>query len=528
MKWNKKTRRHFLQGAGNITLALPFLPSLFNCRELMAQSLPKPFYMPIMGKYGYPHHKEWFPTQYNLNSATTGFDHHNIAFSNLNSLKNTDGSLSPIMSKNVGDLSNFVTLIRGLDITSEMQHNSGAAIGNFGDDDRWAKGPTIDTIIANSRSFYEKNGNGTPLIPHPVIRATTGNGQDSGVGKSQFHEMNGSSATSFSNPKTVFDTLFKGIASNPTPNPEPAEKLNRDKLLVDGVLADFQSTINRNKNGKRALASADKTKLENHMEFIFQIESNINSNTTLPPASCPSKDSLSVINSPQMGQYAPGDDRYISQNEARSFLESIVDTYSAAIACGLTRIACLTVNQSYAFNGSWHGNSHSSGSLGAGYDNQILIVRFLIDHSFARAAKNLFDYGVLDQGLVHFSLENSMVHTVDNMPCLTAGSIGGKWNSGRFIDYWNHQSPASWHPPDSGLENSSQFWSLNKVQTKPGLMYNRFLLSLMKDMGVQSDEYSQYGNGGGKGFGYYNANWRNGPHYNVEDRDQPLPFLGKG
>src|SRR5262245_21195009 len=96
MIYHKLSRRHFLQGAGGVALAIPVLPSLL-ARNAFAASAPLPkFYVGMLASHGGESKENMYPIHASVSAALTtkllyestgGYPAHDIRYGTLLNLK---------------------------------------------------------------------------------------------------------------------------------------------------------------------------------------------------------------------------------------------------------------------------------------------------------------------------------------------------------------------------------------------------------------------------------------------------------
>jgi hypothetical protein len=97
---------------------------------------------------------------------------------------------------------------------------------------------------------------------------------------------------------------------------------------------------------------------------------------------------------------------------------------------------------------------------------------------------------ILDNSLVHMTLECSTVHSDYSKPCLLIGGAGGALTTGHFIDYSRREAGLFPKQGDtmSADPNDSKFGHIYH-----GTHYNRSLTTILQAMGLQSQDYENPG-----------------------------------
>jgi hypothetical protein len=244
-------------------------------------------------------------------------------------------------------------------------------------------------------------------------------------------------------PRDVFSALFAGAAagggsaggtgSGAGADPALSRLWAQRKSVFDATLAETQKL--QTKVGKE-----DWIKLQAHIAGMRDVEQRLvgTPGTTAPPV-------------PTVGCFPPtlqavdlqSDDQYAAAGQLQ------MDLAAAALACDQTRI--LTFQWSYAesehlfpflnVNGSHHVISHDN-SAGAAYDT----IATWYAQQFSYFLNKLDSYRegertLLDNCIVLWTSEigDGITHDLSTLPCLLAGSAGGRIRAGRFIDFTSNR-----------------------------------------------------------------------------------------
>jgi hypothetical protein len=173
------------------------------------------------------------------------------------------------------------------------------------------------------------------------------------------------------------------------------------------------------------------------------------------------------------------------------------DVIVLAFASGVSRVG--TCNQTVRFAdqriNDWHG-AVAHGSLGpnvaqmwtSGW-NQGTFEHVMVDLA-AKMDQVLMpnDTTLLDNSLLMFVQEAGQVtHHTGTMsyPVVTAGSAGGFFNTGLYVDYGNQDVT---YDDLMELRESNP----NIELEHPGLYYNQFLANVLQSMGIPRDEYENF------------------------------------
>jgi hypothetical protein len=220
-------------------------------------------------------------------------------------------------------------------------------------------------------------------------------------------------------PKLAFDLLFGGADPQATIE-EIAQRRHYRRSVLDYVREDAQTL-------KMKLGSADKLKIEQHLDGIRELERRIEIESMAPVC--------------DIGNFSGNYTDF--QGHVRSMLDLIV----LAVACDTTRVVSFMLGNGasgrvYDFlgiNSAHHDLSHHAGDPNLQAQLQLIdtweVAQFayLLDRlrSVSEGESNL-----LDNSLVLFSseLEDGNSHSNFNLPVLVAGSAGGRVINGQHLN----------------------------------------------------------------------------------------------
>lgn len=464
MKINSKSRRQFLVGSANTLVALPFLPSLFP-RQLWAQSAPveKRFIAAWMPLGGYSN-TDLYPT-YTPEQTLQLYPNHMISYTNLRQSSGL-GSISKIYSSALNPYISKLNVLQGLDCPIGFTHGEGTMLGHY----RHVRGPGADPNKDTADSLTQY-----PAVPSidqhlafhpqfysyaPVLRTVAGYGgagsilalQTPGDINSGLKKVGGA----LTSPHALFNALF-GSSTPPVNQEGPTQKQHDSKTLVDQVLVDLNKTLSH-----RNISTTDKQRLDSYATELHELQKKliaVNPNTCSAPAD-------PVLNT-SMGSIP--DDMTREQ-----FLDLYTSVLVAGMKCGRTRIATLSGILAVATQGKYNfDNLH-----GWGHNGQKDLVgdamRWYIEKLYVPLLKKLdvpdgSGQTYLDNSLVLFGNQNTAsVHKNWDRPILLAGSAGGFFKTGNFVDY---RQPG-----------------VNTKYGRPGILYNQLMVSILRSMGVPSTD----------------------------------------
>ncbi len=176
MKAVRIDRRQVLRGTGGITVALPFLPSLYPRRADGAELVPglKPCFAAMTTVHGAVLEQNMYPATSTLTQSTVHLPGHTIKSGPLQGT-----TLSPVLKSAslTSKLVSKLNVLRGFDYPYYIGHHNGGHLGNFVRSDQGPKNmaafATIDQIMANSPSFYPDLACGTSRVATISLPAGT-------------------------------------------------------------------------------------------------------------------------------------------------------------------------------------------------------------------------------------------------------------------------------------------------------------------------------------------------------------------
>lgn len=504
------SRRFFLRGASGAALALPILPSLLTSREARAQAIDG--YRLFVG-YTTSHgcrRQDMFPAAATLTETATAA--HTVRRGAL-SLSQSGGtaSVSRVLSAASDRLTEALVgkmnVLQGLDMPWDMDHHYGkAAFGNLaaGDisfpDSPVVTNPanhrrSIDQVMAWSPSFYASLAG--------VQQRFVSLGYNNPVSWGHSNPQAGTGAIQDVyqtwNSRDLFGTLF------PTPIEVPD-----GTPLVDLVLENY----NRLRQGNRRLSTADRARLEEHVQRMAELQRRLNTVSSCGdvPASLGDND--------QVYGYRQGDWDTRPDKHA-GHMQMINEAVALGMACGATRVMVMSQGWPTSFSTLEWNDFHDRGPGHQLHDSEekglemAAMKRLFFDTVVLDMARRLeaIDDGdgktALDRALVVWQDEHGHAgHSSISVPAITFGSAGGFLTTGNFCDYRN-QSGAS-------VEGD-----------KAGLTYNQFWGTILQAMGVPRSEWQEsnhdgYGLRVTSGGGYSTSLW---PDAVWSQAGQVLPFL---
>lgn len=483
---NQQSRRQFIQGLGGFSLALPFMPSLLAPGTALAANtgIPKRF-VALCTFDGY-YESVYYPTL----PADKPF----AADVFYKPLSEFGGPISEVFGTHFDSFRSKMNIYRGLDIPGSVGHSAanmlcGAAREVFGDDnpiDPVGTSRSMDVILGKSKNFY-------PAIPQfSALR-----GQEPSYNYGQSFDKDPSNKTIRIPYDRFPQDMFQQVFGNRIVDPNVAAQFKAKKLKIgDIVLNQFKGLMNH-----RRISAQDKTTLDNFVTQLQDLNTRINSSPTI--MSC-SKPSLKTLSS---GYWDA-----LTETDRANFYSNYIDTMISALACDLTRVCVISMR----LWGHDHALSHADPN---DRNNQLVYLANTrkISGVFTEFAKKMDAYkevdgsSMLDNSILFWGSEDAIggPHTCMSMPAVSIGSAGGRMKTGYYVDY--RKRPFVPHPDQpSGM----------------GRSYTQLLITYMRSLGLQPDEYLKYGDGGGFGSFKRNPSYTNGHYIPYEQfRNDPLPFI---
>ncbi len=410
---------------------------------------------------------------------------------------NGQARISPIIGSFVSESHIAkMNLINGLDLMYDANHTN-AQSGNYcnyngnslgaagqtttGMPNVWV--PTIDAVIAKSSQFYGGSS--------PIARSTLFNCYYGGTGDIDGFiscERTASGIVPNSNaPQTVgaaFNLLFSSLKS--ASNTSVIDKKN---FILNNVYQDYSRLARGAFGPGRRLGKEDRGRLEEFMTNLNSILSGVISGSgatcSIPGISASDKSSLTdgAFGNP------------IDSSTYPNILSLYNQIIAASFACGVCKIFIVglpglkdqfipegSVGATFS-DGKNNTDSHQGlfHNLGIANRQQMLTesMRYFFQYGFYDLVQKLdatpaTGGTLLDQSLLFWTHESgTKTHSGQSLPMITAGSAGGFFKTGKYVDFR--------HPGRPGFEYGKQFYQ--------GIPYNRFLATAMQSMGLSASEY---------------------------------------
>lgn len=414
-------RRNFIK-AGLATMSIPFLESIpqtawaANASGSLKRIL-------FFGLTNSQYENYLMPTLKNYTVGPEG-----VRYIPLNSIT---GDISRIFTAaKYGTLKSKMNIMRGFDqLTNGSDiapgHETLFPLGACGE--KAAAGirtkDTIDTVIANSAQFY-------PTTPfRRVLNAVPVNGQEY---RYNYSWTGGNQRAVLSGPSKIFADFFSSPLPTGGGGTPPDSNLSR-RLALQSALSKMSSLASSPK-----LSANDKAKLSAHADMVNQLLPNL-----APPTGGGGGVGMSCVK-PTLPAGINESFNSNSGNQAR--LRACLDQIYMAFNCQLTNMAVFNPVVAYD-TGNWEmgdgGNDVYHQMAGHHYEpNKYLIYNgwvydqllYLLNLMNSTTESN--GMTMLDNSLVVvISNDACGVHSYQDIPIVTFGSLGGLLKTGNYINY---------------------------------------------------------------------------------------------
>jgi hypothetical protein len=441
--------------------------------------------------------------------------------------------LSPVLSAPTAKLTprllGKMNVISGFDMPYSLAHHTGGYLGNYArnDDEVYGKGkeiPTLDQVMSYSPSFYPDLSairvRSIHLGTEDVTRAVSFYYANPSTKSGAIVPIAGNSDS-----MAVFNKIFvTPPAGGVTPAPTRAP-------VIDRVFESYQ----RLRQSNRRLTTADKTRLDQHLSRLQEIQRR--SNTVAPIASCTGVQKPTK-NAESYWEY-PGPQGISNSIPAFQLLNDVI---VAAFLCGTCRIATLDCELARApftdyvggykgttdFHGLVHLTSQTTDvpTAKAAQDQVFPAWQRYFEYAFLDLITKLdTDNGgrsLLDDALVVWEQESAIItHEQQSMPVIAAGGAGGTLKTGSFIDYRNLNITRNFGPGADQILH-------------PGLVWNQWMGVKLQAMGVPRSEYeipalqpSRPSGAGTGGYGWFDDATKQYTTPKLGDYSSAFPVLGE-
>lgn len=389
IKYDPKSRRQFLVGAGNFMLTLPLLTSLLPRGVKAAEVATKKFFairLPNGMRF-----LDWTPY---ATGATQQLS--NMRVTDLKAAYSANG-INKILDQKYVPYFDKLTFIRGLDMPISLGHNTSGMLGHFASYDNY---PTVDQAIAKAAGFYSAR---TPVVDSLVLAESCSYGK---LGNDILR------IPSYSNAASAFDLLF---------NFSKPSNLSRGSTVLSRILASY----NNLKNSPR-ISAEDRQILEHQMSLLSSVEQRVRK----------------IVPITNAGTRPP------EPTTTAEYYTQLADLAVLALQTGATQVVTMSVSDAPDVTpNQWHGDSHNYETIAT--PNMSKAVKWHFDNVFLRAISKMAQImepngkSLLDNSIVYIGNEVSagQGHSSESMPVLLAGSADGFIKPGRMLDYMRYSEP---------------------------------------------------------------------------------------
>ncbi len=474
MKTVLVTRRQSLRAAGGFSFGLPFLPSIVKNVAHGAEPRLRGArrFVAIMSEQGGVRGTNLYPPDRPADTVTEIFPGHAVRSGPLQAeLQGSESVLSPLLRAPSSLLSprllSRLNVLRGFDIPFSIAHHTGGHLGNYARNDgndgegkqaQATPWPTIDNVLAWSSGFYQNLGG--------IRQRTVCTGDRGGYSWSYSNPAARTGTIqavgSVQSPKDLFDAVIGDQKPAPGGPPVPTRP-----LIVDRVRESYL----RLKNGDRRLSNEDRRRLDAHIARLDELERTVRVQSSPVALTC--------------GSYPQASGQGLK--ETYQLRNSVV---AMALLCGASRIATMSVTKPLvSYPGSWHQDTAHACAQPEAQNRLVASNRNLFDWVFLDLASKLDvedspGETVLDNSLVQWTIESGFpTHHSSGLSVITAGSAGGYFKTGLYVDYRRRVAAAAeWGKPDT--------------YDFTGLTYNRWLATALQAMGLPRQAYERAGHPG--------------------------------
>ena len=494
MKYNKFSRRMFLQGSGAV-LAIPFLESLAPSEARAQAAEPVKRYLGHQMNFDCGHSRNWLPKLTTLaNPMEIPGTPQRGSFERLSSIMGSKPQLSPILNASMNPFISRMMIYKGLDIISHGVHDNGTLyyLGNM-----WSVGygslnigevaghnpmtESIHSLIARNPKFDPAKRQVVHMREGAVaVRDALGNV----VPK---YSSGGWSALN------IYNALFNSGAY-PESGAAPISHPRRD--LLTRVLGDYSRIING-----RQIGTSDKIVLTSALDAIADLQRGLEVQVT---NACRHR---GFENNPNV---TLGDLRLDDTLSWSNYIKLVV----ALFQCDITRAITIGAgpNNFEDWTGlptqDYHGNvTHAPNFVSGGKENWQLMGELYGRHyrNFVAPLLTALDGCIdpannksfLNNGLAHLSVESNYPHRQINIPTVTIGDLNGTLPTGYMVNYTDPSRPLNRNGrdpldqlsfSDNPAEATDQYTDRHTYDYY-GIPYQRFLVTVLQAMGLSPSDY---------------------------------------
>ena len=464
-----------MRGAAGAALAIPFLPSLADKEARAQQSAAPKRFVAIGTQHGGVWQSAMYPDDSVLNQTRAYV--HQLRHGTLPAdLVGDMTVISPVLSAPSDRLTpalvQKMNVMRGWDVPFYLAHHRGGHLGNYAENDgngvdgpTLARRATIDQVMAWSPTFYSDLSTN---LPRSLVLGGNGMSAVWSIPNSKMGEIQ--NITPENNSLQLFNSIFV----------PPADPMEVRPPIVDLVIEVYRWL----RSPTRGLSAEDRRRFDDHLERLDELQRKINVAVSCGDIPVPTESS----------QDQQGSGYGVDPERQKRFWELMNDVIVAAFSCDTCRVASMFITDHFStYGGDWHQDiAHQAANVPAQHavladGHQRTFQDVFVDLVAKLDAAQDSDGSVLDNCLVQWTQESGVkTHDPIEMPVVTAGSAGGFFQAGRYVDYRNLSKKA--HTADP---NNNEY-----VEGYTGLVYNQWLGTVCQAMGLPKSEYEQGSYGG--------------------------------
>lgn len=306
-------------------------------------------------------------------------------------------------------------------------------------------------------------------------------------------DSTGTAVPRTNNPLTVFQRVFANVMpTNTMPSAAALRAVAEQKSILDAVQADITRIETR-------LGPAEKAKLDQHLTAVRDIEQRLSS-TASATCTVPAKPTGDWTSTADIDEYFTP--QFLP--EFPSICQLQLDLIAQAFACDLTRVATMQILHSGAevpmayIDPSLAGidphadiaHKYSYGS-GNSVSLQLALMQrwFATQVAYVMKALSQIPEGngsVLDNTIILWTSDQGdpANHYYNNLPIVIGGGCGGKWRTGRYVQYTMEVDPYC------KTANCTTPATSNLTWLTP---HNQLLVSICQAFGLTNNTYGWTG-----------------------------------
>ncbi len=493
MKYNKFTRRMFLQGSGAM-LSIPFLESLAPSEARAQAAEPIKRYLFYNMNFDVGHSRNWLPQLTTLaNPLAIPGSPHMGSYERLSAIRARKTQLSPIFGNAFDPFIEKMMFYKGLDIVSHGYHQNAQcyALGNMWSIGEGALNPftnpiagrnpaieTFDRVIAKNAKFDPGKRPSYNLRGHCVW-------EKDALGVPQ--PKGGLAYNAYDVYKIIFNN-----GTYPESGSMPIVHSRRD--LLSRVMEDYSRVING-----RQIGTSDKIVLTSALDSVADLQRGL---TVQATNSCRHRDFDS------RAQVNGNDPAHTDTLSWANYIKLITAIFQCDISRSLTIATGPNDFEDWTTmpTKNWHENiTHQAHAIYGGKENWQLTGEYYGRHFSSLVAPMLAaldgcidpanNKSFLHNGLAHITAETNEPHRQVNIPNVTVGSLNGTLPTGYMVNYTSPSrtfldagsvNGGSWN--DDPASATNEFTDRHSYDY-PGIPYQRFLVTLLQAMGLSPSDY---------------------------------------